>query len=479
MKKESTFDFSSKREPYAYQLEAIEYIKGKPIVALFDEQGTGKTKIITDALIDDFKKGFIEAALIVCKKSLIFTWKSEINADTYIEPVILIGGKNKRGSQFMGLSTFYIIGYETLIQEQKKVELLLKIKKFAIVLDESHKIKNPSSKITQTLFKLCPLAVKRVIISGTPIANRPVDLWSQFYFLDQGKLLGKDFNNFQKKYNLDLKGTKLNQFSNRLKELKEIVSKNSIRRLKNNVLKLPNKEFVVKFIQLEGKQKSMYEQLKKELFLEIKNMNNQTIIDESQNIFKKLLRLVQIASNPLLIDKSYNEEPAKFKLLDQLINEIIKKNEKAIVWTSFVDNIIILKNRYKKYGSLVLYGAVPIEERHQICDKFKNNKDNKILIANPAAAKEGLTLTSANHALYLDRNFKLDDWLQSQDRIHRISQIKACFIIKIIAMNTIDQYIDEILEKKHLISQYIHGDIKELKDERDYLTKEELLKILG
>ena len=96
----------------------------------------------------------------------------------------------------------------------------------------------------------------------------------------------------------------------------------------------------------------------------------------------------------------------------------------------------------------MLFGDILIEERNNVVLKFMNTPKHKILIANPAAAKEGLTLTAANNAIYLDRNFKMDDYLQSQDRIHRISQKNKCNIIKLIARNTIDEYTDEILEKK-------------------------------
>jgi len=104
---------------------------------------------------------------------------------------------------------------------------------------------------------------------------------------------------------------------------------------------------------------------------------------------------------------------------------------------------------------------------------------HKILIANPAAAKEGLTLTSANNAIYLDRSFKMDDYLQSQDRIHRISQTKKCNIIKLIARKTIDEYTDEILEKKELVARYALGDSNNLDIKRQCLSKEDLLNILG
>jgi len=138
-----------------------------------------------------------------------------------------------------------------------------------------------------------------------------------------------------------------------------------------------------------------------------------------------------------------------------------------------------LKRRYKDLGALMLFGEIPIIERNNVVQKFMDVKKFKILIANPAAAKEGLTLTSANNAIYLDRNFNMDDYLQSQDRIHRIGQIKKCNIIKLIARKTIDKYTDEILEKKEAIAKYALGDTKDIDMRKQYLSKDDILEILG
>lgn len=127
----------------------------------------------------------------------------------------------------------------------------------------------------------------------------------------------------------------------------------------------------------------------------------------------------------------------------------------------------------------MLFGEIPIDDRKKIVNNFQKQAENKIIIANPAAAKEGLTLTAANNAIYIDRNFNLVDYLQSQDRIHRISQIKTCKIIKIQAKDTIDEYIDEILYKKQKIAQFLQGDLEQIPDEKEFLTKSEILYILG
>jgi len=474
------FNFTPKTRPYPHQVEAIEFIKGKKYVPLFDEQGLGKTKIVIDALCEDIKNKIIDGALIICKKYLIPNWEEEIRMHTHLKSVTLRGSKNEKGSKFMVFSHFYLINYESLLHELDRIKMFLKIKRLAIVLDESQKIKNPESKTAKAIFQIKSLAAKRIIITGTPIANKPEDIWAQFYFLDDGKLLGNDFSEFKKKYCIDLKGNEsLKIKAEKLKDLRDLINRVSIRRLKNEVLELPEKRYRDVIVKLNGKQRTLYEKLRDELFIEIKDMNGEQIIDEAENILKKLLRLTQIASNPRLIDSNYNEVPAKFVKLDTLVKEALNKNEKVIIWTSFIDNIRILRRRYKKHNPLMLFGEISMDRRKIIIKKFREDRNCKILIANPSAAREGLTLTSANNAIYLDRNFNLIDYLQSQDRIHRITQTKTCNIIKIIAKDTVDEYIDEILFKKQKIAQYLQGDIKTITEEKEYLTKEELLKILG
>lgn len=478
MKKKYNFNYSPKTKPFPHQVEAIEYISNRVNVPLLDEQGLGKTKIVVEALCNNMEQGIIDGALIICKKHLIENWKDEIETHSHLKYIVLRGSANEKGLKFMGYSHFYIINYESVIGEVERLKMFLKIRKMAIVLDESHKIKNPDAKTTKATLELKDLAKKRIIITGTPIANKPLDLWTQFYFLDNGNLLGNNYKEFEKTYSINLKGDNFPEQKDRFNYLREIILSNSIRRLKKDVLELPEKIYIEKYVQLERQQKKIYDQLRKELFIEITNIDGEKIIDKSDELLKKLLRLAQIASNPFLIDKAYNETPAKFPLLDTLIESILEQKEKVIVWSCFVDNIRILYKCYKKFGSLILYGDIPIEKRNEIVKQFRNNDDFMILIANPAAAREGLTLTSANNAIYLDRNFNLVDYLQSQDRIHRISQTKECRIYKLIAKNTIDEYIDEIIYKKHKLAEYVQGDIGNIEN-KQYLTKEELLNIMG
>ncbi len=479
MIKKIKFDYTPKTKPFSHQIEAINYIKRNNIVALFDEQGLGKTKILIDALSWNIRNKDIDRALVVCKKHLIKTWYNEIIKHSHLFPVIITGTKNFRSRSFLTIGQFYIVNYEVIIQDLDLIKLILKNRKFALVLDESQTIKNPLSKTTKAIFSIKDLGVKRVIMTGTPDANKPDDIWAQYYFLDNGELFGKDFNSFKKKYNLRLKGVRsLEIYEDTLSEIRKKIDSNSIRRTKD-ILELPEKIYRNVRVELSGEQREIYDAVKDKLCYEIKNENNEKIIKNIDNYLVKLLRLVQVASNPQLIIDDYNEVPSKFICLDKIIDRIMKRGEKVIIWSSFRRNIRLLRSRYKKYGSLMIFGDITIENRDIAVEEFMNDEKFKILVANPSAAKEGLTLTSANNAIYLDRNFKMDDYLQSQDRIHRIGQERKCNIIKIIASDTIDEYVDEILEKKEIIAKYIVGDTSKVISTSDYLSKERLIEILG
>ncbi len=460
-----------------HQVEATSFIRKNKEVALFDEMGLGKTKIVLDSLVQDLHDQIINCVLIVCKKTLVQNWSDEIEKHTNLNTIALMGNEREKGMKFMANAPFYIINYDLLINEVKRIQMFLRIKKAAIVLDESHRIKDPKSKAAQALFSLSHLAKKRIIISGTPVANKPYDIWAQFYFLDCGRKFGSNYESFKKDFSIDLKNNKFN--NEKMSLLREAINSISIRRLKDDVLELPNKKFESVYVDLTGIQKDMYDQLKEELYLEVSQMNGDQIKDDAENILKRLLRLNQIASNPRLIDRRYNEDPAKFLKLDGLIKKIVFKNEKVIIWTSFIDNILSLKVRYRKYSPVTIYGKMSVEDRNKSVNKFIKDSNCKIMIANPAAAREGLTLTIANNAIYLDRSFNLVDYIQSQDRIHRISQTKDCIILNVLANDTIDLYIDEIIFKKQNIAKFLQGDSNQIMPNKDFLTKKELIQILG
>lgn len=464
--------YKPKTAPLPHQLEAIDFLVKNNEAAIFDEQGVGKTKEIIDAAITILKQSQAESVLIICPKMLLYTWQEEIKKHSYLVPMILEGQGKSKEYKYLSFANIYIVNYEGVKAELGIIKLLLESQKFIVVLDESQRIKNPDSQTFKSINIIRGLAKRRYILTGTPVANNPIDLWTQFYFLDGGTSLGGSFKEFKHKF------SSKSIDKQKLLALREKIRPKSIRRLKENVLELPEKTFESIIIDLAPKQKEIYHKLRKELLIEVLKTDEKVIIDESKSFFKKLLRLVQIASNPNLIVQDYHETPSKFAKLDELVENIIKNKEKVIIWSSFIDNVKFLKDKYRQYGSLCIYGDVSIADRNRYIRLFQEDPEYKVIVANPAAAREGITLTAANNAIYLDRSFNLVDYLQSQDRIHRISQAKCCKIIKLIAKDTIDEFVEDKLSKKQDVANLIQGDIKDF-DSTSYLTKEEIIELLN
>ena len=141
-----------------------------------------------------------------------------------------------------------------------------------------------------------------------------------------------------------------------------------------------------------------------------------------------------------------------------MLEKIISNGEKCIVWTNFIDNVNQFTREYSEFGAVKIHGGMKIVDRNKSVDRFRTDS-SKVLFATPASAKEGLTLTMANHVIFYDRGFSLDDYLQAQDRIHRISQTKTCYIHNIIMEESIDEWVDVLLQAKQNAALLAQGDI--------------------
>lgn len=463
----------AKYDAFSYQKEAVDAVKDLDYAAIFHEQGLGKTKIAIDLLLYWIEKTSIDTVLIVTKKQLVANWIREFKNHTSIIPAILDTNRNSNYDVFCGPARVVITNFEVLITEKERFQLYLNTRNVAVIVDESTKLKNPKSKLTQTFFDLATLFKKRVIMTGTPIANRPYDIWAQIYFLDQGKSLGVDFQKFKQEVDLsnklfDNKNLQM-IFEDKVSAIYSNIKKFSVRETKSSgIIHLPDKIYINEITEFAPKQKKLYNQVCEELEIEVVKYGEK-ILDDSSAIVKRLLRLVQVVSNPKLVDESYNEESAKEILLDKILCTILDKNEKCIVWSNFIENINFFSRKYRKYGTAKIHGKLTIEERNKAVDFFRSD-ECRILFATPASAKEGLTLTIANHVIFYDRGFSLDDYLQAQDRIHRISQKRTCYVHNVIIKESIDEWIDVLLQAKQNAALLAQGDLSlgEYKNVVDY-----------
>lgn len=389
-------NFIAKYEAFPYQKEAFETIKDLEYAAVFHEQGLGKTKIAIDLILYWITKTSIDTVLVVTKKQLIQNWVKEFDRHTTIHPVLFDTSKKNYYLVFCGPARVIVTNFELVVSEQETFKLYLNSRNVAIIIDESAKIKNPEAKLTKTFLELAPMFKKRVIMTGTPVANRPYDIWSQVYFLDQGKSLGSNFNEFKKQADLSnelASNTNLQvEFEGQVSGIYEKIKSFSVRETKNSgIIELPNKVYMQERVDFEIEQKRIYKAICEELVIEMYK-DGKLIIDDSSAIVKRLLRLVQVASNPKLVDERYMRRSAKEEVLDQIIKKIIENGEKCIVWSNFIKNVDELCQRYKEYGSVKIHGKMNMADRNRSVERF-GTESCKILFATPTSAKEGLTLT--------------------------------------------------------------------------------------
>lgn len=450
-------ELSPKHAAYPYQLDAIRAVQDLPYAALFHEQGLGKTKIAIDLALLWLQSDAVDTVFVVTKKSLVENWRKEVSGHCHITPHVLSNNRRRNSASLNSPVLLYVTNYEVIATNTNIIRMFLQTCRVGCILDESQKIKNPKAALTRTYHDLAQFFERRIIMTGTPAANRPYDIWAQVKFLDGGDSLGSTFDAFRQEMDLPARRTDAADYGRRLETIHQRLAEFTVRKTKDTAgIHLPEKTITAHYVDLPAWQMAKYAAYRDELAYEYE-VEGISEIDNVESILKRLLRLVQCASNPALIDGSYRLEPAKYAVILDMCQELASES-KLIVWTGFVENVNWLTAKLADFEHVCIHGNLSIHDRNRAVELFTHSS-NRLLIATPGAAKEGLTLTVANHAIFFDRGFSLDDYLQAQDRIHRISQTRECFIHNLIANDTIDEWVDILLMAKYRAAQLAQGDI--------------------
>ena len=205
-------DFSAKHSAYPYQLDAIRAVKDRQYAAIFHEQGLGKTKIAIDLALLWLESDDVDTVFVVTKKALVENWHNEIAAHSHITPHVLAGNRARNSASLNSPVLLYVTNYEVLAANSATIRLFLKTCRVGCILDESQKIKNPKASLTQFFLELAPSFERRIIMTGTPAANRPFDIWAQIKFLDYGAALGDSFDKFKEAMDLPASKSKPTAF---------------------------------------------------------------------------------------------------------------------------------------------------------------------------------------------------------------------------------------------------------------------------
>lgn len=460
----SKYQFNTR--PYQHQLDGLKTLLKYRNFGLTDEMGLGKTKTAIDFIDYLYEKNQAYNILIVCSKSLKWSWKNEIEIHSKYSSQLLVIANDKRQRNLDIQSLIVPINniplmivvttYDTVRLE---IDKLKKISWDIVVLDEVQKIKNYKALRTKAIYNLN--SKYKIFLSGTFVANKPEDCWSPIYWI-RPDIIGSYYG-FLDKYCImgeyGIEGYK------NLDGLKKVISQVTLHRTKKDCLDLPEKIYRNVPVELNHKQRELYNKMRDEMVVRLQAMDEKEYVYEASNILVQLLRLVQLSSNPRLLD-GIDVDSAKFEVVDDLLEECITEDNKVILWTNFVKNVDWLYEKYKDiYGAEKIYGDTSEEERKRIQSRFREDKECKLLVANPATAGEGLNLQSANTAIFVDRTFSKTHWLQAQDRIHRIGQHKKCEIITLIGIDTIDEYIGKSLKDKQELADFLETNILPSKTE--------------
>ena len=453
--------FTVKHEAYPYQVDAVRALRDLTYAAVFHEQGLGKTKIAIDILLSWLGDDVVDTVFVVTKKMLVQNWVDELALHCHVTPNVLGRDRRRNGLALSSAGLIYVMNYEMVHTNRELLEDFLATCRVGAILDESQKIKNPNTRLAATFHELAVRFRRRLILTGTPVANRPFDIWSQVKFLDQGKALGTSFEDFREAYDLPRQqdADSASRYRERLAGTMAELRSFSVRETKSTAgVDLPAKTIRTHTLEMAPRQWRIYAEYRDRVAVELRQ-EQLSVTDDLDSVLKRLLRLVQCASNPRLLDPSYTERPGKLERSEQLLRELTANGAKAVLWTQFVANVDWLAAHFSQYRPQRLHGQMSLTERHRALTLFKGSPETRLLVATPGAAKEGLTLTVASHAIFYDRSFSLDDYLQAQDRIHRLSQTSPCFVHNLMAKNSVDEWVDSLLQTKHRAAQLAQGDI--------------------
>jgi len=450
--------FADRSLAHPYQDAAVRRLRDLEYAGVFHEQGLGKTKIGLAIALHWLRESAVDAVLIVTKKMIVPTWLQEVRKHTELVAVQLGPSLASAALSLTGPGRYFVTNYEQLPKLEDLLRRWIEARNVGVILDESHAIKNPDRGVSTLLQSLRSHFVRRLIMTGTPAANRPYDMWNQIRFLDGGATFGIDYDTARREFDLPKTEAQSTGYARRLEQLNAGLALFTSRETKASAgLDLPPKYIHTWSAHLEPRQALLYADYAAEARVLV-TQSDMLTFDDTTPLLKRIGRLLECVSNPSALDQSYGEQPGKDSvLLEVLAREI--HGDKAILWTSYRANAERLRNVVGSNRSIVVHGGIGASSRLRRLERFSRSSSGpQLLIATPASCKEGLTLTQATHVVYYDRSLSLDDYEQSQDRIHRISQTRTCHVHRIIALDTVDEWVDILLDVKKAAASVAQGD---------------------
>ncbi len=425
---------------------------------LADDMGLGKTVQTLAHLQKEREKGENRPALLICPTSVVNNWCKEAERFTPKLPVLVHHGASRHGkksfapiaqTQGLVISSFGLL--------QRDLFLFREISWSTMILDEAQNIKNPEAKQSQAARSIP--AEHRIALTGTPVENRPLDLWSLMDFLNPGLLGSQSF--FKKTFQ---KSRGSSSREEALEKLQRIVAPFLLRRLKTDkkiIRDLPEKIITLEYCSLTKEQASLYQSVLEEMKKGLETG------DDSQRqglVLATLTKLKQICNHPAQFlgdNSSLENRSGKMRRLVDLLEELQETQEHCLVFTQYREMGEMLQKWLRQYFAqevFLLHGGISRKKRDAMVDIFQNSPEApKIFILSLKAGGTGLTLTRANHVIHFDRWWNPAVENQATDRAFRIGQKKNVQVHTFIVPGTLEERIDTLLDKKRNLAEKIVG----------------------
>ena len=463
-------DYIFKTKPFAHQLDGVRFGLNKKKFLLCDDQGLGKTFQIINWVGCLEKTDTINKVLIVCGvNSLKYNWQSEISIHSDEKGWVLgtryrkTTGKAYEGSTKDKLEDldnlpdcrYIITNIETLRAGAEKIsktkyhfpiaEKLQELCKngtiSVIAFDEAHRSKEPTSLQSRAMMNV--QSKYMVAMSGTPLMNNPLDLYFPMKWLGYEN---HSFYQFKQHYCTlgGWGGSQVVGYKN-LEEIREMMDNIMLRRLKTEVLDLPEKIRKIEYVDMTPKQAQIY----KEVYNGV--MSDLQKIKFSNNPLSMMIRLRQATGWTGIISNTV-QESAKMERMIELVQEIVASGQKAIIFSNWESMTEVAREKLKSYNPSYITGATKADGRMKEVDRFQNDGKCKVIIGTIGAMGTGLTLTAAQNVIFLDSPWNMALKAQAEDRAHRIGTKGTVSVITLCCRDTIDERIEELVEKKGQIA---------------------------
>lgn len=425
---------------------------------LADDMGLGKTPTTLAFLQSQKEAGECRPSLLVCPTSVIANWQKEAARFTPGLPVLVHHGLGRsKGASFQKQAAKHAIVLSSYALLHRDYEALQKVKWAGVILDEAQNIKNPETKQSKAARSLpCDW---RVALTGTPVENNVGDLWSLMEFLNAGFLGGQ--SEFKRRFFVPIQTGSDPEAAPRLQRL---TTPFILRRLKTDkmiIADLPEKMEMKVFCALTKEQASLYAAVVEEASRELDDAEG---ISRKGLVLATLMKLKQVCNHPaqFLGDNSaISARSGKLARLTEMLEEMLSIGERALIFTQFREmGDIIRRHAQEAFGQevLFLHGGATKKARDRMVERFQQETDAPpIFILSLKAGGVGLNLTRANHVFHFDRWWNPAVENQATDRAFRIGQTKNVQVHKFLCAGTLEEKIDEMIERKKSVAEQVVG----------------------